>query len=431
VTLAGREIDPAQGITADQRLTAQARWLQARGAEGTLQQLRQAVFTAVLNGRPVTSLIPGPDPGVDRDDDTAREASPAHSGPDGTGPETSRPAGGRPEGDGPEASEPRGSKATASGGVADRAGNEGAARRPGRSGGAVGAVGGDGPAPAATGPGVTGTVNLTMPLTAWLGLSDRPGEAAGYGVLDADACRDLAAELAAGPGARWCLTLTDSDGHAVAHACARRGPPTPGTRPPGGTRPSGATEPSGGTGPSGATEPSGGTGPSGLTGRPEAPADAGPGHTGPPGDTQPPPPGGQPRPAAPRSGPGQASADAATARWLGTLRPVRLEAGTCTHQREAPGYQPPRSLAHLVRVRQPTCSHSGCRRPARHCDLDHLTPYDQGGRTCECNLHPACRHHHQAKQCPGWTVTQPEPGTVTWTTPSGRTYTTRPQPYPS
>ena len=56
--LAGREMTPADAITADARLTAQARWLQARGATGTLDQLRCAVFAAVLNGRSITTLLP-------------------------------------------------------------------------------------------------------------------------------------------------------------------------------------------------------------------------------------------------------------------------------------------------------------------------------------------------------------------------------------
>ena len=48
-------------------------------------------------------------------------------------------------------------------------------------------------------PGLSGSVNLTMPLTAWLGLSDQPGEAAGLGALDAGTCRDLADMLARQP----------------------------------------------------------------------------------------------------------------------------------------------------------------------------------------------------------------------------------------
>jgi hypothetical protein len=72
-------------------------------------------------------------------------------------------------------------------------------------------------------------VNLTMPLATWLGISEAPGEAGGYGTIDAGTCRDLAAALAAGGRrARWCITLVDRRGRAVAHGCARAGPGPPG-----------------------------------------------------------------------------------------------------------------------------------------------------------------------------------------------------------
>ena len=74
----------------------------------------------------------------------------------------------------------------------------------------------------ASGP-LGGTINLTMPLSAWIGLSDAPGEVGGHGPADAGTCRDLAART--GRGTRWCLTLTGSDGRAVAHACASNAPP--------------------------------------------------------------------------------------------------------------------------------------------------------------------------------------------------------------
>jgi len=83
----------------------------------------------------------------------------------------------------------------------------------------------------------------------------------------------------------------------------------------------------------------------------------------------------------------------------------------------------------MIEVRNPSCTGPGCRRPATRCDLDHVTPYHHGGRTCECNLHPACRHDHHTKQVPGWTVTSPHPGTLTWTTPGHRTHTTTPAQY--
>lgn len=46
----------------------------------------------------------------------------------------------------------------------------------------------------------------------------------GYGPVDAQTCRELAAMLAAGSAAAWCLTLTGADGRAAAHACAGDGP---------------------------------------------------------------------------------------------------------------------------------------------------------------------------------------------------------------
>jgi hypothetical protein len=56
-------------------------------------------------------------------------------------------------------------------------------------------------------------------------------------------------------------------------------------------------------------------------------------------------------------------------------------------------------------------------------------PHDQGGKTCECNLAPLCRHHHRCKQAGGWQLTQPKPGHMTWQTPSGRVYETTGDPY--
>jgi hypothetical protein len=42
---------------------------------------------------------------------------------------------------------------------------------------------------------------------------------------------------------------------------------------------------------------------------------------------------------------------------------------------------------------------------------------------------PACRRHHRCKQAPGWQLAQPQPGVMRWTTPAGRSYTTRPTIY--
>jgi hypothetical protein len=112
-----------------------------------------------------------------------------------------------------------------------------------------------------------------------------------------------------------------------------------------------------------------------------------------------------------------------------TVTITPLARGSCDHPHQEPGYQPSRALRHLIIARTPTCTAPGCRQPAARCDLDHTTPYDQGGRTCECGLAPLCRHHHRCKQAEGWRLEQPQPGVMIWTTPAGRKYRTTPDPY--
>ena len=111
-----------------------------------------------------------------------------------------------------------------------------------------------------------------------------------------------------------------------------------------------------------------------------------------------------------------------------TVRPVAVR--DCLHERESAGYHPSPTLRHVIGIRQRTCSFPGCRRRATRCDQDHTVPYDQGGRTCECNLAPLCRRHHRAKQVQGWRLDQPEPGVLVWTLPHGRSYRVQPPAYP-
>ena len=49
---------------------------------------------------------------------------------------------------------------------------------------------------------------------------------------------------------------------------------------------------------------------------------------------------------------------------------------------------------------------------------------------CYVTHAPFCRRHHKVKQARGWHVTQPEPGTLIWTAPHGRSYTVQPGKYP-
>ena len=332
--LAGRDLPPAGVLAADKHLTALAQAMKAAGQPGTLDILRAWAYLHLLSGKPAATLIPA----------TGTSGAAGSQAPLSTRPQEA----------------PR---------APDAGTHFPAASGAGAPGGPVMAE-------------LRGTVNLTMPLSAWLGWTQSPGDVPGYGPVDAEDSRTLADLLAHRPANQWCVTLTDPDGHPVAHACARHGPP--GSPPPAGLDP----------------------GPGGL--------DPGPG-------------GLDPGPGGPAPGPGPPNTPVPD--WLRGLTFATLETSDCTHPRQSRGYQPSPALRHLIQVRNPTCTGPSCRRPATRCDLDHVTPYDQGGKTCECNLHPACRHDHHTKQAPGWTLTCHQPGTLTWTTPGHRSHTTTPAEY--
>ena len=115
--------------------------------------------------------------------------------------------------------------------------------------------------------------------------------------------------------------------------------------------------------------------------------------------------------------------------WAFTVELRALAAADCRHERESSNYRPPPSLWHLIQIRNQRCTFAGCRMPAAKCDDDHTIPFGKGGRTCECNLGPLCRHHHRMKQLQGWRLEQPEPGVLAWVTPSGWKYCTGPAMY--
>jgi Domain of unknown function (DUF222) len=229
------------------------------------------------------------------------------------------------------------------------------------------------PQPAgAAGPGSVaplGSINLTMPLATWLGLSATPADVAGFGPISAADGQCLAGLLAGNPASRWCVTLTGKHGHALGHGCARTGPAAQ-DHPPGPAWPHRSLRPPGPAPPAGITT------------------------------------------------------------WLAGISMVWSEQGACTHRRESPAYRPPVSLQHLINVRHRVCAFPGCRRPAPRCDQDHTLAFDRGGRTCECNLSPLCRRHHRCKQADGWRLEQPQPGVLVWRLPHCRSYTVRPDPYP-
>ena len=251
----------------------------------------------------------------------------------------------------------------------------------------------DGPTAERRGAGFTGRNHLTVPLATLLELADRPGEIPGLGPVDPWLARDLARASAASPKTTWCLTVTDDQGHAIGHGCAR---PEPRKHP-------GRRADQRRTGPPGGHDPPGGPG---FT---FAPADA----AGPPG--------------------GYGSWRFTTGirgqpALLVAIDPIAID--TCDHRFAAAGHDPGVKLRHLSQVRHALCTGPMCRRSSARADFEHNTPYDQGGRSCLCNGGPKCRHEHRLKQDPRFKVEQPTPGTFRWTTPAGRQYTTEPTRYP-
>jgi hypothetical protein len=109
-----------------------------------------------------------------------------------------------------------------------------------------------------------------------------------------------------------------------------------------------------------------------------------------------------------------------------TFEPIARD--TCDHRLAEDRYVPSRKLRHLLHARNQTCTAPACNAQAVFSDLDHTVPYPDGP-TDQCNLNPKCRRHHRTKQAPGWQTAQPTPGTVTWTTPSGRSHITTPTVY--
>ena len=176
---------PAEVLAADQRISGWARELKAAGLAGDMDQLRARAYLDLL---------------LDKD---SRPGQDAAGGQDGTGGPGRPRRAGRPGGDGGGGSGPGG---------------------PGQPAGPAGPAGGARPG------GFAGKVTLTIPAATLLEQAERPGEIPGIGPIDPALARDLADAAARNPKTTWCVTVTDQDGHAVGHGCARPAPKNRGKR---------------------------------------------------------------------------------------------------------------------------------------------------------------------------------------------------------
>jgi hypothetical protein len=239
----------------------------------------------------------------------------------------------------------------------------------------------------------SGLVDLTLPWITFTGTADAPATLGRIGPITAPEARRVASLALRHPATQWRIILTDADRRAISVTRIPRARPRCGPEPPGLTP---------------------------VVGRVTIvlPADA--------------------LDDAPASNP--RIPDGIYARLLTAGRQARAQAraqaqadrhapGGCAHTTASPAYVPPPRIREYVAARDQTCRGPHCGQPAWRGDLDHTVPYDQGGPTCPCDLGAVCRRHHRLKQRAGWSLVQPSPGTFQWTTPAGRTYTTRPAPY--
>ncbi|MGF9754636.1 HNH endonuclease signature motif containing protein [Microvirga sp. 0TCS3.31] len=94
-------------------------------------------------------------------------------------------------------------------------------------------------------------------------------------------------------------------------------------------------------------------------------------------------------------------------------------------------YEVPDPIREQVILRDRMCVFPWCTRPARGCDIDHITEFDhdakaegrpQPGPTQTQNLAALCRSHHRLKTHTAWRYRMTEPGVFEWTSPHGHHY---------
>ncbi len=88
----------------------------------------------------------------------------------------------------------------------------------------------------------------------------------------------------------------------------------------------------------------------------------------------------------------------------------------------------PERLRRLLVARDELCRMPWCEAPIRH--ADHVVPFGDGAPTRVANGQGLCESCNHSKQAPGWISVRHADGSITVTTPSGKTYSSRPRPLP-
>ncbi|WP_231372212.1 HNH endonuclease signature motif containing protein [Terracoccus sp. 273MFTsu3.1] len=105
--------------------------------------------------------------------------------------------------------------------------------------------------------------------------------------------------------------------------------------------------------------------------------------------------------------------------------PVDIRTGRAI-SRPTRSYRPTPAMVEHVQAVDGICRGPGCHVPATRCDLDHETPWPTGPTSID-NLHAKHRLHHNLKTDGTWTCAPSPDDGLTWTTLTGRTYTTHPK----
>ena len=90
--------------------------------------------------------------------------------------------------------------------------------------------------------------------------------------------------------------------------------------------------------------------------------------------------------------------------------------------------RPNAALRRHLESRNPTCVFPGCRHPSTDCDIDHTTPWSEGGLTEPGATAPLCRRDHVIRHAAAWTYIHLANARYRWTSPLGHTYITGADP---